>query len=554
MPTTALKRTADLANNQVVLRFSFDRKIISEIKKVPGARWDPVAKVWRLPLTAKAEEVIGRYDFAVTGRLAPALPGREAVPPLTEEIRPAVDLKIPGLKAELLNYQKAGVKFALEKKRVLIADEPGLGKTLQTLAFLQARKDLRPSLIVCPASLKLNWRAEIGKFLENCPENRAEILEGERPYAVDAPIVIVNYDILHAWAPTLKSKAFVLDESHLIKNRAARRTKAAQEAAKGAEAVLCLTGTPVLNRPMDLFTQLNLLAPEEFPDYFRFGLRYCNGCRKKVGVDRYVWDFTGASRLEELNRRLRETVMIRRLKKDVLRELPPKRLATVPVELASPKEYLIAEQNFLRWLSEWIKRGKYEKGRLNKAARAEALVKVGYLQYCAARLKIKSVLEWVAGFLESGEKLILFAHHQAVIDYLAKQFKNCVVLRGGQDARAKREAETKFQSDPRCQLLIGSLGAAGVGLNLTAASNVALIEFPWRPADLDQAVDRAHRIGQLDSVTAWLLAACAPGIKTVDERILGLLEKKRGIADQALDGKGKGGADVLGELLDGYLG
>jgi len=308
---------------------------------------------------------------------------------------------------------------------------------------------------------------------------------------------------------------------------------------------------------MDLFTQLNLLAPDEYPDYFRYGLRYCNGHRKKIfvrgGEEKYVWDFSGASHLDELNRRLKSTVMIRRLKKDVLKELPPKRVAVVPVELSSPKEYLIAEENFLRWLHEWVKRGKYERKRLVTAARAEALAKIEYLKQCAVRLKIKSVLQWVSDFLESGEKLILFAHHRGVIDYLKKQFAGCVVLYGGETVRARQDAAQKFQNNPDCRLLIGSLTAAGIGLNLTAASNVAFVEFPWRPADLDQTVDRTHRIGQVNSVTAWCLVASAPGIKTVDERILDLLGKKRGIADQILDGTEKSSTDVLGDLLDGYL-
>lgn len=561
MVLTAPQRTADLINNQIVLRFGFDREIIAAVKKVPGARWDPAAKVWRLPLCEGAGKLIDSYGFVVTVRLVPVLAsGKHFRKQGAYPEQPAADLEIPGLKVKLLNFQKEGVRFALEKKRVLIADEMGLGKTIQAIAFLQARKDLRPALIVCPASLKLNWEAEIKKFAETCPENRVEVLSGEKSYKTDAPVMVVNYDVLHSWVQVLKGRlsAIVLDESHFIKNRRARRTKAVRAVAKGTEAVLCLTGTPVLNRPMDLFTQLNLLAPEEFPDYFQYGLRYCNGHKKKIfvrgGEEKYVWDFSGASHLDELNRRLKSTVMIRRLKKDVLKELPPKRVATVPMELSSPKEYLIAEENFLRWLHEWVKRGKYEKKRLVTAARAEALTKIEYLKMCAVRLKIKSVLQWVSDFLESGEKLVLFAHHRVVVDYLKKQFSGCAVLSGGENARARQEAVQKFQNSPDCRLFIGSLAAAGVGLNLTVASNVAFVEFPWRPADLDQAVDRAHRIGQASSVTAWCLVASAPGIKTVDERILDLLEKKRSIADQALDGKKEGGADVLGELLDGYLG
>ena len=624
-------RTADLVNGKVVLCFGYDPAIVSAVKSVPGAYFNPAMRSWHLPVCENAREIIKAHAFSVSGKLAAVLSGdlprlsnktveledgelsisfpydkttvsavkrlggkfdpkrkrwtlvlsgknvellekmgfavhrdvKRALSELKEKVSLSsadeADVEIPGLKANLYGYQKAGVKFALERFRVLIADDMGLGKTVQAIAFLQARKDLRPALIICPASLKLNWEAEVRKFAEACPENRVEVLSGENPYETDAPIMVINYDVLHSWTPVFEGrlKVVILDESHYIKNRAAQRTKAVQVVAKNAEAVICLTGTPVLNRPMDLFTQLNLIAPEEFPDYFQYGLRYCAGHKKKIfvrgGKEKYVWDFSGASNTDELYERLRSTVMIRRLKKNVLKELPPKRIAVVPVELSKPEEYRIAERDFLYWLKEWTKRGKYDKDRLEAAARAEALAKVEYLKQCAVRLKIKSVLEWVSDFLESGEKLILFAHHRNVIDYLEKQFPSCAVLRGGEDAKTKQAAVERFQRNKDCRLFIGSIQAAGVGLTLTAASNVAVIEFPWRPADLDQAIDRAHRIGQTDSVTAWCLAASVPGMKTIDERIMELLEEKRKVAEQVLDGAKAKSVDILSDLLKGYI-
>lgn len=627
-------RTADLVNGKVVLCFGYDPEVVSAVKSVPGAYFNPAMRSWHLPVCENAREIIEDHAFSVSGKLAAVLSGdlprlsnktveledgklsvsfpydkatvsaikklggkfdpkkkkwslilsgknvellekmgfavhrdvKEALSELKEKVALSsaaeADIEIPGLKANLYGYQKAGVKFALERLRVLIADDMGLGKTVQAIAFLQARKDLRPALIVCPASLKLNWEAEIRKFAESCPENVTEVLSGENSYEPEAPILTINYDILASWKTVLegKAKVVVLDESHYIKNRSAQRTKAVQEIAKGVEAIICLTGTPVLNRPMDLFTQLNLLAPDEFPDYFQYGLRYCAGHKKKIfvrgGKEKYVWDFSGASNTNELYERLRSTVMIRRLKKDVLKELPPKRIAVIPVGLSKPEEYRIAERDFMYWLKEWTKRGKYDQNRLEAAVRAEALAKIEYLKQCAVRLKIKSVLEWVSDFLESGEKLILFAHHRNVINYLEKQFPGCAVLRGGEDARTKQAAVERFQKDRDCRLFIGSIQAAGVGLTLTAASNVAVIEFPWRPADLDQAIDRAHRIGQTNSVTAWCLVASVPGMKTVDERIMELLEEKRRVAEQVLDGAERKKAtdiDILKDLLNGYI-
>ncbi len=536
-------RTADLLNGRVVLFFGYD-ELNALAKKVPGAYYNGVMRCWHLPLCADARDIVVRYGFSVSPRLAAVLSGdlpvlagkvvdaegdrlavkfpydadlvslvkrlggtfdprgkkwhlrpstkvseklREAGFAFTQEaesllgsLRERVegssateaDLEVPGLRAKLYGYQKAGVKFALERKRVLIADEPGLGKTLQALAFLQARKDLRPALIVCPASLKLNWRREAEKFLEECPENRVQVLEGERTCEVSAPILVINYDVLHAWVPVLKGrvKAVVLDESHYIKNRTAKRTKAALEVAGRAEAVICLTGTPILNRPVDLYTQLKLLAPGEFPDFIKYGIRYCGGHRKTIvargGVEKVVWDFSGASNLDELNERLRSTVMIRRLKEDVLEELPPKRTVVVPVELSDPAEYRKAEESFRAWLLEKVREGELSREQVRSALRAEALAKVSYLKLVAAKLKMPAVEEWVDNFLESGKKLVLFAHHRRVAEYLGRKYRGSVVLTGESGAAERQAAVERFQNSPECRLFVGTIGAAGVGLTL----------------------------------------------------------------------------------------
>lgn len=514
--------------------FKYDPEVLKVVKSLPGAKWLPALRGWRI--SPDAVGALREMGFEVPDSL------------LKKD-------NLSGLKTELLPYQIEGVRFALRRNKVLIADEMGLGKTLQALAFLQARKDLRPAVVVCPASLKLNWLRECEKFLEDCPENSAVVLSGRNPEKVRAGISIINYDILDAWVEYLKPKAVIGDEAHYIKNSKAARSKAFKKICKKAEAILLLTGTPVLNRPIELFNLLNILAPHEFNNYIAFGKRYCAGHQREVvvrgGGRRLIWDFSGRSHLDELNLRLKSTVMIRRLKKDVLTDLPPKRIAVIPVEITNAESYLKAEEDFIEWLMEKVRDGVYDGKRLSAALKAEAMVKIEYLKQIAALGKLKPAIEWIQDFLESGEKLVVFAHHREIINRLAKEFPGCAVVAG--DSKDRMAQVDRFQNDPKCRLFIGSIQAAGVGLNLTAASNVAFLEYPWRPADFDQAIDRSHRLGQRSSVTAWCLVASADGVKTIDERILSVLSVKRGTADAVLDGKVRRGSDAFEEIIKSAL-
>lgn len=532
MRSRPIGRVAEVGGHPVAF-FGYDPEILSVVKSLPGAKWLPAIRGWRV--SPEALGALRDMGFEVPDSLLK---------------RDGLD----GLKVELLPYQLEGVRFALRRNRVLIADEQGLGKTIEALAFLQVRKDLRPALIVCPASLKLNWLRECERVLEDCPENEAIVLSGRNPEKVRGGISIINYDVLDAWVGYLKPKAVVGDEAHYIKNSKAIRSRAFRKICKHAEAILLLTGTPVMNRPIELFNLLNILAPHEFNNYIAFGIRYCAGHRKLVtargGEERIVWDFSGKSNLDELHKRLKSTVMIRRLKKDVLKDLPPKRIAVVPVEITNAESYRKAEEDFIEWLREKVLEGVYDGRRLSAALRAEAMVKIEYLKQVAALGKLEPALEWVQDFLESGEKLVIFAHHREVINRLVKEFPNCAVVAG--DTKDRMAQVDRFQRDPKCKIFIGSIQAAGVGLTLTAASNVAFLEYPWRPADFDQAIDRLHRIGQKSSVTAWCLVASVEGMKTVDERILTALSEKKSTADAILDGKKIQETDVFDELLKGY--
>lgn len=326
----------------------------------------------------------------------------------------------------------------------------------------------------------------------------------------------------------------IFDESHYLKNAKAKRTKAALKLSKLAKHVLCLTGTPVLNRPVELYSQIKIINPNLFPNFFQYAKRYCN-----VHETDFGWDFTGASNLTELQEILRTNCMIRRLKKDVLSELPPKRRAVISVELSNENEYRQAEEDFLEYLRD------IDPEAADRAALAEALVKVTALRKLAGIGKIEAVRDWISDFLESGEKLVVFCHHREVLSTLAEEFSECCVSAAGSDPPQKRtETVNRFQNDPYCRLFIGSILAAGVGLTLTAASNVLIAELPWRPADLTQAEDRLHRISQTYPVTSWIAVAS----DTIEEKIFRILAEKEGIARNALD-DGADGDGGLREML-----
>jgi SNF2 family DNA or RNA helicase len=505
---------------------------------LPSAEWLPAIRGWR----------VARNDLAILQDM-----GFEVPPELIPKFR------IDGFKTDLYPFQIEGVKSALRRNRILIADEMGLGKTPQALAFLQARKDLRPAVIVCPASLKLNWIQEINKFLGDTPENITSILSGKKPESVSAatPIQIINYDVLDAWLPVLKPKVVIGDEAHYIKNGKSARSKAFKKLCRGAEMVMLLTGTPVMNRPIELFYLVNMLAPHEFSDYISFGKRYCAGHEKQIvirgGDKKMIWDFSGQSNLQELNTKLKRSVMIRRLKKDVLDDLPPLRYASVPVELSNPEAYLEAERNFIRWLRGEITEGTYSSEKLVAARKAQAMTKIEYLKQIAAMGKLDAAIEWVKDFLESGEKLVLFVHHRSVGNAIVNAFPGCAVLSGATKEKDRMPNVNRFQTNPECRLFVGSIQAAGVGLTLTAASNVAVLEYPWRPADMIQAVSRCHRIGQKSSVTAWCLVAKVEGTETIDEKILKTLRDKVSMVDAIVDGTADTDKGILDDVLDDLM-
>ncbi|HEX3511555.1 MAG TPA: DEAD/DEAH box helicase [Solirubrobacteraceae bacterium] len=428
-------------------------------------------------------------------------------------------LEVARLQGELKPFQRAGVAYALERRRAFLADEQGLGKTIQALAALEA-DDAYPAAVVCPASLKLNWLREIERWL---PHRSTRALTGRSAGAGGtADITVLNYEIAGARGEELRRRglrALVIDESHYCKNARAKRTQAVAELAGGVAddgLVLALTGTPVVNRPAELIPQLRILGRlADFGSGAKFGERF-------RGADAHV----------RLHWHLRARCLVRRLKIDVLPQLPEKTRAVVPIELDNEPEYRLAERDVVAWLQSQPLDLRELDARVAAALRAERLVRLNALKLLAARGKLRGALAWLHDFCSSGERLVVFAHHREVQQRLLEHFGDALHILGSDSPAARDRALRAFQEEDGHRLIVCSIDVAGQGLTLTRASNVAFLELDWTPAKHDQAEDRCHRIGQHDAVNAYYLLAA----QTVDETIASLLERKRAVIGAVTDG------------------
>jgi len=450
--------------------------------------------------------------------------------------------KLPILKKQLYPYQRTGVKLIeLFKGRALLADEMGLGKTIQSLTWLEYHPEIRPVLIIVPSYLKQNWMNEIISSLNTV--YKIEILQGTKPYNIHAEtnIVIINYDIIRHWVIHLKKynpMLIILDEIHYIMNSSTKRTQSVRSVCNGVPYILGLSGTPIMNRPIEIFSPLSIIKPGLFPSKFRFAQLFCKAKKTIWG-----WDFNGASNTKELNNILTNECMIRRLKEDVLPDLPSK------IEIPIILDIDLNEYNkVLHSLQEWLETnyGK-EHGRSTDAI---MLAKIEYLKQAAVQGKMDSIINWIDNFLTQNSKLVIFGTHQRFIKDLHENYKkNSVAITGATPAAKRHDYVNLFQNNKSINLLIGNIRAAGTGFTLTAASNLVFIEFDWNPSWHDQAKDRIHRIGQKDSVSIYYMIAK----DTIEEDIMKILDSKREIKNQILDGRESENTEMLTYLVEKIL-
>jgi len=429
------------------------------------------------------------------------------------------------LKTKPMKFQLGGMRFIKRTKgRGIIGDDMGVGKTLQFLGWLAVNPSKRPTIIVTPANAKYNWADQI----EEHTYMKYEVLSGRTPYPVTEDIIIINYDIVAYWVKELikiNPKVLALDEEHYCKNRGSKRTKACRQLSRKVKCIIPMSGTPIINRPVEFFPVLNMVAPEEFSSFWKYAFRYCN---PKKGFQGRGWDFTGSSRLNELRERIKP-YFLRRTKEEVLPQLPKKRRIILPVDISNPKEYKKATLDFLQWYRE-----KAGNKKAQRAKKAQALVKIGQLKQLVAKGKIEKGCKWIDDFLfTTNEKLVVFVYHREIFNILIKKYKKIAAV-GGKAGKERQQQVKKFQTNSKCRLFIGTIKADKESITLTASSTVLFLELGWTPSEHDQAEDRVNRIGQKDNkVKAYYIL----GKNTVDQYVWEIIEKKRKVIDKILTGK-----------------
>ncbi|KAG4929481.1 hypothetical protein JHK85_046990 [Glycine max] len=500
------------SSGNVAAKFQYDQVVIAAFRRIPRSSWNAKERLWIFPLSSllEAEKVLG---------------------------------EIPSYSVQVDNLDPL-VKRAVAAASA-VPDLQGL-QMLEAIAVASCIQDLWPVLIIAPSSLRLQWASMIQQWL-NIPSSDILIVlsqsggsnrggfnivssSAKSSIRLDGLFNIISYDLvpkLQNMLMTHDFKVVIADESHFLKNAQAKRTTASLPVIKKAQYALLLSGTPALSRPIELFKQLEALYPDVYRNVHEYGNRYCKG--GVFGV------YQGASNHEELHNLIKATVMIRRLKKDVLSQLPVKRRQQVFLDLENKDmKQINALFQELEMVKAKIKAAKsQEEAESLKFAQKNLINKI-YTD--SAEAKIPSVLDYIGTVIEAGCKFLIFAHHQPMIDsiheFLLKKKVGCIRIDGGTPAASRQQLVTDFQEKDAIKAAVLSIKAGGVGLTLTAASTVIFAELSWTPGDLIQAEDRAHRIGQVSSVNIYYLLAN----DTVDDIIWDVVQSKLENLGQMLDG------------------
>lgn len=435
----------------------------------------------------------------------------------------------------LFKHQKEGIEFMIENKKVILADSMGLGKTKQAI-IASGSTSSRGILIICPASLKINWEREI--HIEY-PDDEVVIVQSGPEMNIESPVwLIINYDMLFKYFDQLKKlvdeakiETVILDESHYIKGKSIR-AKITLALVENALQVYCLTGTPVMNRPIELFNQLRAISHPLGKDRTVYGKRYCGAYLKTINrrgkPPLRFWEEGGASRLPELKEYIK-SVFLRRTKEDVM-DLPEKIISTLTYDLTKEQqiEYKEAWNAYLAW----IETHPDAERDIENIKNAQQLIELGKLKQVCSLAKVSRIVDDVENAVEQGEKVIIFSQYKNTIhtikDSLDKRNIGRAILTGENNAEERQKAVDDFQTDPEVKVFIANIKAGGVGITLTAASIVIFADMDWSPEIHNQAMDRAHRIGQTGTVNVYYYVAK----DTVEEQIVELLSQKKDIINQ----------------------
>ncbi|XP_039312253.1 SWI/SNF-related matrix-associated actin-dependent regulator of chromatin subfamily A-like protein 1 isoform X2 [Solenopsis invicta] len=511
-----------ISEDRFALEVQFVPAIIETFKTIPSRNYDLKTRIWNFHINdynSLLQKLAQSKDFKISVTKIP-----EAVLQVfkknlksnsqileEEEDLSKIDEQLVG---SLLPFQRVGVCYGISKHgRCIIADDMGLGKTIQALGIAHYFKDSWPLLIVVPSNVKFQWSSAINEFLPTIPAHYIHHFKNTRDCIDDDKITIISYDLLVRVIDTIEKHIYgfvILDESHVLKSRQTARFQTVRRICTHARHIVLLTGTPALSRPSELYSQISLIMPH-FLSYEDYGERYCAGERST-----YTGEFTGSSNMQELQMLLKVHCMIRRLKTDVLKQIPSK-----------IRQMIILDSGL-------IKTGTKRMNEMSKKMEKHmaALEKHSTLiQYYneTSDVKLKAICNYVANLFESKTKCLLYAHHQIVMDgicNLAESMKIRYIRIDGKTNPEQRKLQVDlFQERDDCLAAILSITAANAGVTLTAAHLVVFTELFWNPGILRQAEDRVHRIGQNNSVTIQYLVAK----NTSDDYMWPLIQKKMSV-------------------------
>jgi len=506
-----------------------------DVPKSNGFRWNPQKREWWTNDEQKALKLIQYADEETKQAFEEIKNKKQRAIEQSKELD--ANINIPGPEGvDYMPFQKAGIKYCATKRNALIADEMGLGKTIQAIGLMNLHQS-KKVLIISPASVKYNWENEINKWLSY--DASIQVLEGKSTFE-NKNITIINYDILknfHAIFCDMEWDMLIVDEAHMIKNHKAQRSRfilgdydkhEKQWHVKPIQAFkkYFLTGTPIVNKPVELYPIISALGFKiKFWDYAH---RYCNAQK-----NRYGWDLSGASNLNELQENLRSQIMVRRLKKDVLMELPEKIRQAIVI---NPENKIIEQE-----------KKHFEKIRLNEMSWSETIGEISKLRHKTALKKVPYIIEHIKQSLENVNKIVVFAHHKDVIQKISEAFAphQCLTITGDTAQEDRPNIVEKFQNDDNVRIIIGNIQAAGTGITLTAANTVIFAELDWVPGNMTQAEDRCHRIGQKDSVLVQHIIFK----NSIDAKLSEILKHKQKIIEKALDEKVEA-KNILKELFN----
>jgi SWI/SNF-related matrix-associated actin-dependent regulator 1 of chromatin subfamily A len=424
-----------------------------------------------------------------------------------------------------MEHQKVAIEKLLANNKYILADDMGLGKT--TSAIIAAiESKAKKVLIICPASLKINWQREI----DNYTDKKVLIVEG-RKWGSTFDFYIINYDIIKNYHTTENSEdsesyqlivkegfdLVIIDEAHYVSNPTAQRTKLINDIAKQIPKVWLLTGTPMTSRPINYYNLLKLVNSPIALNWQSFVRRYCAGYQFNVGGKK-IWNTSGASNLDEL-RDMTKNIVLRRMKTDIL-DLPEKIITPVFLDLKSTF-YDEELEDFMR----------ISKDNQKKESITVTLNRLMKIRQVIAYEKVPYTCELIDKFIEQGKKVIVFTNFTMSLDMIHEKYKkNSVTLDGRMSKDRRQESVDRFQNDDKIKIFISNIKAGGVGITLTAAETVIMNDLSFVPADHSQAEDRAYRYGQKNSVLVYY-----PVFENTIERIVyNILQKKKGIIDQVM--------------------